>query len=195
MPNLIFTDSAASTVVGTKGALGAADNAQPAAASSVAPVIRVTPIYLRVRYHLPYAIPALVAAALLLAVLAVAAVMHGGCSRLRRQMHQLAAGRIYTTFLYPGPGIMSTRSREWSNTLGGKVVDLTGEFPFAEQPLLDPHGHRMAPGYAPEGKVSAKDSCASAIPSPSPGVPPDSHYGNAQTHHFGQVPMEQRPNY
>lgn len=184
VPNLIFTDGAASTVVGTKGA--------PARGAS-SPAVRVTPTVLRVRYHLPYAIPALICAALLLAMLAAAAasaaLSGGGGARLRRQLNQLSAGRIYTTLLYPGlgGGDMRQAPRDWSRRLGDKVVDLTGPHPVPG--LLVPIGVQPPPSDASgasdgrpsgaedeeegravgmgmgmmggeEGKLSAEGSCA-----------------------------------
>jgi len=63
IPNLIWTDVAASAVVGTKGVLGpgnlATENQVP---------IMVTPTVMRIKYHYPYAIPALLTALVLFCI-------------------------------------------------------------------------------------------------------------------------------
>lgn len=60
IPNLIWTDNAASAVVGTKGVLGPGNSAQK---NLVA--LPVTPTLSKIRYHYLYAIPALLAALML----------------------------------------------------------------------------------------------------------------------------------
>lgn len=157
VPNLIFTDSAASTVVGTKGALGPG-NANKDAGDI--PVIRVTPIYFQIGYNLPYAIPAFIAAFLLILVLSVAvaaALGRGaGYKRMRRQIQQLSSGRIYTTFMQPDSGALTMRSKQWSRALGGKLVDLSGEYPVP--------GGMTVPGAAPEEHEFKDTTTVSTVP-------------------------------
>ncbi|KAH8893095.1 hypothetical protein GQ53DRAFT_840793 [Thozetella sp. PMI_491] len=145
IPNLIFTDVAASSVVGTKGALGPGNAGTPGAY----PFISVTPVKERVRFNLPYGIPAFLSALLLLLIvsvaLAAAIIGDHGYSRLRRQMQETAVGRVYTTFLYPSPGVLRAKSKDWNEHLGDKVVDLSGDYPAVEETLI-PSSDEKDPG-------------------------------------------------
>lgn len=137
IPNLIWTDVAASAVVGTKGVLGPGNTAQN---NLVA--ISVTPTIQKIRYHWPYAIPALLVAFMLILITSLALIVtcfRGiGFQRMRLHLHQISPGRIYTNFLYPGQGIMTMRSREWGRTLGRKQIDLSGEWPFPVENMTEP---------------------------------------------------------
>jgi hypothetical protein len=137
IPNLIFTDSAASTIVGTKGVFGKGNvglqNNKAAAGASVS--VPVTPVVSRVRYHVPFAVPAIIVAVLLLlvTVLALVAAFFSGASiaRLRLRLQQSSAGRVYTVFLAPGSDLRMG-SGEWSSRFGGHEVDLSGAEPLVE---------------------------------------------------------------
>lgn len=128
IPNLIFTDTAASGIVGTKGVLGPGNTAQ----QNVVPIL-VTPFVMKIRYHYPFAIPALTAALMLflitLLTLGTACFSGGGIARLRLRMQQVSAGRIYTTFLYSEPGGLAMKSKEWNKQFGKRIIDLSGQFP------------------------------------------------------------------
>ena len=130
IPNLIWTDNAASAVVGTKGVLGPMN-----AARQNAVALQVTPTISKIKYHYLFAIPALIAALGLVLIVFGAFVIilfgRGGPGRMRLHLQQVSPGRIYTTFLYPGPGAMAMRSKIWSKALGHRMVDLSGEFPMA----------------------------------------------------------------
>jgi len=129
IPNLIFTDNAASSVVGIKGVLGPGNSAPE---NLVA--LPVTPTLQKIRYHYLYAIPALLAALLLVLItllaLCVTCFRGVGIQRMRLHLQQTSPGRIYTTFLYPGPQSLTMRSREWANQLGKKEIDLSGGYPL-----------------------------------------------------------------
>jgi hypothetical protein len=137
IPNLIYTDYAAAVVVGTKGVLGPGNSAQE---NLVA--LTVTPTVSKIKYHYLFAIPALVAALLLVVITLMAFITvcrgGGGMSRMRLHLQQVSPGRIYTTFLYPDPEGMKMRSRGWGETLGRKVVDLSGDFPVAGDMMMPP---------------------------------------------------------
>lgn len=128
IPNLIFTDTAASAIVGTKGVLGPGNTAQ----QNDVPIL-VTPLTSKIRYHYPFAIPALAAALMLflitLLALVTACFTGGGIARMRLHLQQASPGRIYTTFLYPKPDGLTMRSKDWSMQFGEKIVDLSGHFP------------------------------------------------------------------
>jgi len=130
IPSLIWTDFMASAIVGTKGVLGPGNNAQ----KNIIP-LSVTPIAMKIRYHIYYAIPAILALLLVLIItimaLAVTCFYGLGIERLRNHMRQISPGRIYTTFLFPTPGGMSMRSREWGRSLGRNQIDLSGDYSMA----------------------------------------------------------------
>jgi hypothetical protein len=125
IPNLIFTDNAASAVVGTKGVLGPMN----AARANVVP-IQVTPTIQKIKYHWPFAIPVFIVAfsLLILSVVGVVlAILGKGISILRVHLRHVSPGRIFTTFLYPEPDAFKLKGKEWSERLGTKVVDLSGD--------------------------------------------------------------------
>lgn len=138
IPNLIFTDTAASAIVGTKGVLVSAGNANGANAVTLS----VTPTVARVRYHYPYAIPGLLTC-LLLALMTVVAIVTSLCfsrgkpiAQLRLNLQQIAPGRIYTTFLLPGQGSMTMKARDWAAHWGFVTLDLSNDFPKTADGML-----------------------------------------------------------
>ena len=137
IPSLIWTDNAASAVVGTKGVLGPGNTAQ----RNLVP-LAVTPTVSRIKYHWPFAIPALLVALLLLIITVLAittALFHGaGFVRMRRHLQQISPGRIYTTFFYPEDAPMTLSSKDWSKQLGGKEIDLSGAYPMAPEATIMP---------------------------------------------------------
>ena len=154
IPNLIYTDIAAASVVGTKGVLGPGNAAQK---NLVA--VRVTPIVLKIRYHYPFAIPALAAALMLVVITLLAfvtACFRGmGIGRIRLHLQQISPGRICTTFLYPSTDGMTMSSKNWSKNLGKKVLDLSGEFPVAVDAIAQPDKGVMVRAH----EISGSDDC------------------------------------
>jgi hypothetical protein len=129
IPNFIWTDVAASAIVGTKGVLGPGNSATE---NTVA--ILVTPMILQVKYHWPYAIPALLAALVLLLITLAAIITflfgHNSIARLRLHLQRLSPGRIFTIMIYPNePNGMTMKSKEWAKVAGQTSVDLSGECP------------------------------------------------------------------
>ena len=156
IPNLIFTDTAASAIVGTKGVLGPGNAAQQNDSS-----IFVTPFVQTIRYHYVFAIPALLVALLLVIITLMTLVMAcfsrgKGISRLRLHLQRGAPGRIYTTFLYAGPGVLAMKSKDWSRQFGKKIVDLSGQFPN-ESIALQP-SPREAKAVEEEQLVASSDT-------------------------------------
>jgi hypothetical protein len=137
IPNLIFTDIAASAIVGTRGVLGPGNTAQQ---NLVA--IQVMPTVSKVRYNFLFAIPALLVALMLVPITLIAIVTMcfsgAGIARIRLHLQQVSPGRIYTTFLYPGPGSLTMKSKDWAIHWGNKVIDLSGEYPVAAD-MMPPH--------------------------------------------------------
>ena len=120
--DLIWTDTAASLVVGTKGTLGANNAGTPIP-------ITVLPLTTRVSYHWPYGIPAILVG--LLFVLFIVAALVSAClgrasiSSLRRHIYQTSVGRVLTVMTHPDEGNIDMRARDWSRMFGGKVMDLS----------------------------------------------------------------------
>jgi len=125
--NLIFTNDAASAVVGTKGVLGPMNEAP----SNLVPIL-VTPTVPKIKYHYPFAIPAFIAAFALLA-LSVAGIVLGvkgrRIERMRIHLRRVSPGRIFTAFLYPEPGVDTfiLTSKEWSKEMSAKLIDLSSD--------------------------------------------------------------------
>ena len=119
--NLIWTDAAASYVVGTKGTLGQGNAGQ-------AIPITVQPLVARVSYHWPYGIPAFLVALLFLACLCAALVAgimgRSSFGTMRRHIAQTSAGRIFTVFLDPHTSDFAMSGKQWNRSVGGRVVNL-----------------------------------------------------------------------
>ncbi|KAE9379546.1 hypothetical protein N431DRAFT_460800 [Stipitochalara longipes BDJ] len=131
IPKLIWTDIAASMVVGAKGVLGPGN----AAGSNTLPIL-VTPSALTVKIHYLFAIPAFLASLglFLIILAAIISLVFGrkNLDRMRLHFQQLSPGRIFTTFLYNDRGGMTDRPRDWSKRMGDRMIDLSGQIPSAE---------------------------------------------------------------
>ncbi|WQF90434.1 hypothetical protein CDEST_15448 [Colletotrichum destructivum] len=121
---LVWTDIAASAVVGTKGTLGPGN----IAAADKAVTIFIKPTGKRIKYRWVFGIPAFVLLLVMLvvtsAVLLCTAVRASSIAVLRRRLQQLTVGRILTTFLYPEDSNLFMSSKEWSHSNGHKAVSL-----------------------------------------------------------------------
>lgn len=122
--NLIWTDIAAQSVVGTKGVLGSNNAGLPNETVS----ITVYPIVHEIKYNYLFGIPAFILAANLLVIsllaLISAATKRSSLTILRRRLCQLSTGRIFLTFQYPELSSLETPSKQWSRTMGQTEVDL-----------------------------------------------------------------------
>lgn len=140
--NLIWTDYAANAVVGTKG-LAATQQGHSAGAKLDDPetgagvTLPVTVYNRRVKYHLPYAVPAFVVLLFLLLslLLSLGALLFGQTSlaKLRRYLNATSTGRLLTSTLESPPGVVDNDgpSNTWTET-SGKVMFSTGR----DKPLL-----------------------------------------------------------
>ncbi|KAL2062708.1 hypothetical protein VTL71DRAFT_5780 [Oculimacula yallundae] len=154
IPNMIFTDAAAATVVGTKGVLGPGNAAQK---NLVA--LPVTPTERKIRYRWPFAIPAFIVA-LMLILMSIAGVFtlifgHGSLDKMRAHLYQGSTGRIFTTFLYPEQGGLRVKSKDWSKRMGTEVVDLSGDYPVGAAPMQRPEKY--------DGSVSGAGSAEGEV--------------------------------
>ncbi|KAK4461311.1 hypothetical protein QBC42DRAFT_330110 [Cladorrhinum samala] len=122
--NLMWTNIAASAVVGTRGVLGEVN-------SGINPAgpIPVRPIGNRITYDVRYGIPA----ALLLSwlgVIVVAAVCCSTCcgggrtgfAELRRRIQQVSVGRVFTTFLHPEESTLTMSAKQWAQENGKRPI-------------------------------------------------------------------------
>ncbi|KAK0124034.1 hypothetical protein ONS95_009020 [Cadophora gregata] len=188
IPNIVFTDYAAASVVGTKGVLGPGNAAQQ---NLVA--LPVSPTERRIRYRWPFAIPAFIVA-LMLILMSIAGLLtlifgHGSLAKMRAHLHQSSTGRIFTTFLYPEQGGLRVRSRDWSKRMGTAVVDLSGDYPMRAGPMQQPEkwnrsgsGEAIAEGeqfLGPQGQASPRIVYAGA---PGEGFGQPQPYTGVQQH-------------
>ncbi|KAK4243464.1 hypothetical protein C7999DRAFT_36207 [Corynascus novoguineensis] len=132
MVNLLWTDLAASAVVGTKGiATGTSPSSsfpdgRGAGAGGGGGAFHVRPAIRRTRYHSAYGIPAFVL--LVALVLLTTGALVASCTRLstieklRVRLQQLSAGRIFTIVLYPGESDFRMPPKQWSRVSGSKTV-------------------------------------------------------------------------
>lgn len=147
--NLIWTDLAANTVVGTKGwGLTAASlenstlfitNASVSTEQSVAglPSTSQVPITLyqrHIRYRLPYAIPAIIVLATILLIFSTLLVLLGqrrtGSTKMRQLLDGTAAGRIMALLMWPKVGEMT--GIEWIRNVKNYQVRVTSDGVFPE---------------------------------------------------------------
>src|SRR5271154_6403466 len=136
--NLIWTDLAAAAVVGTKGVLGPGNAGSP----NDAVPIPVQPIVRKIKYQYLFAIPAFILAGMLLLVSFIALLYlifaRSNLTTMRRHLHQLSTGRIFTVFLCPEKCDIGTKSKEWSEEFGKKEIDLSGERPTLTDVVVQP---------------------------------------------------------
>ncbi|GKT57918.1 LOW QUALITY PROTEIN: hypothetical protein ColTof3_05257 [Colletotrichum tofieldiae] len=139
---LVWTDVAASAVVGTKGVLGSVNNG----AAEEAVTITIQPVGKRIKFCWVFGIPAfvlLLVMSSIAVVLVLSAVLKSSTiAVLRHRLQQLTVGRVLTTFLYPEHSNLIMSSKDWSRLNGDKAVDL-GEVPqrslVSENPVQASH--------------------------------------------------------
>jgi hypothetical protein len=125
----IWTDTAAAALVGTKEVLGPGNTT----GQNILPIL-VTPTASEIKYHWSYAIPAFIAALIILLIAIVAVITllfgHNSIARLHLHLQRLSPGRIFTTFLTPEePDGMTMKSSDWAKVAGKAMIDLSGECP------------------------------------------------------------------
>jgi hypothetical protein len=145
--NLIWTDLAASAVVGTKDILG------PGNTGSADDIVQIAvqPIVSRIKYRYLFAIPAYVLIAAILIIISIAFLTlvfgRSNLEIMRRHLYHSSAGRVLTVFLYPEDCNMKTTSKEWSQAVGTRDIDLSNERPAtASTTALGMEDPSTAPG-------------------------------------------------
>ena len=121
---LLWTDLAASAVVGTKGVLGPIYYGDTGDAVDV----RVQPIEHKITFNYLYGIPAFILALFLILIFTImfSSMCFGKVtlSKLRLRLQQLSTGRIFTTFLYPDASNLTMRSKEWAKGNGNTTITI-----------------------------------------------------------------------
>lgn len=120
---LLWTDLAASAVVGAKGALG-----QRNSGGGVGVPADFRPFARRVTYNPLYGIPAFVFLLFIAIILSTALATMGlgkaSIALVRQRIRQLSAGRIFTTYLFPKESSLTMESSEWRSMHGASLVSL-----------------------------------------------------------------------
>ncbi|SPO00359.1 uncharacterized protein DNG_03204 [Cephalotrichum gorgonifer] len=136
---LLWTDLAASAVVGTRGALGRLNKGE----DETVPV-EISPLRRRITYDLLYGIPAILLLLFIVmtGLIAVISTCLGkvSVSHLRLRMLQLSSGRIFTTFMFPQNSSLTMPSGEWSEKNGSRLVKLGSISERDDTPGLESQG-------------------------------------------------------
>lgn len=134
--DLVWTDVAANAVVGTKGwGLHSAASVQAshlkrrAAKHPPQPTVPITIYHRRIRFHVPFAVPAIVilviATTIFVAVAVLASMRKTGFRRLRVFLDATSVGRTIAMALWPkGP---EEDPKEWFESVCNRHVRVTGE--------------------------------------------------------------------
>ncbi|KAH6967970.1 hypothetical protein BKA56DRAFT_497595 [Ilyonectria sp. MPI-CAGE-AT-0026] len=131
MPKIIqflWTDIAASALVGSKGVLGSR-NMEPDQAAT----INIHPTVHRVKYHWPFAIPAFIVVLLivLVFVVVVLSVAFGNASLggMKQNLKQVSVGRVLTSVFHPQSSDLAMEPVVWSKGNGSRLIDMSGGHP------------------------------------------------------------------
>jgi hypothetical protein len=136
--DLIWTDSAANSVIGTKGWLptngGTLTKRQNGGSSQEQKVlVPVNQFTRRVRYHLAYAIPAFIVLAIFASVFTFSFVMmvlgQAGPSRMRLFLMKTSVGRVMTSLLLRDEVGAGQPSSVWTSRAGRTHIDFIGNIP------------------------------------------------------------------
>lgn len=133
---LLWTDMAASALVGTKGVLGAGNAGGDDMVS-----LKVTPIIRVVKFHYYFGIPAYMVAVCIIicSILAAGSLLlgHSSLGTVSQRLKQASVGRALTTAFYPEASNFSMTAKEWTAIHGSKKLDLAGyAAPVTEAPPL-----------------------------------------------------------
>ncbi|KAK5654917.1 hypothetical protein OQA88_6673 [Cercophora sp. LCS_1] len=128
--DLLWTDLAASAVVGTRSTNGPFSASPQSQSQPQGANIMVQPVGKRITYDIRFGIPAFflivwLGVILLMALLSTCCCGgRGGFKSLRRRIEQLSVGRVFTTYLYPDQSTLTMPARQWRAANGEKMVSL-----------------------------------------------------------------------
>jgi hypothetical protein len=122
--NLIWTDLAAPSVVGTKSVRGQGN----AGAKNGVSAVQIRPFVRKIKYTWAWAIPAFILAAVLVVItlvdIAFAALGIVSMAIMRKRLQQTSPGRIYSSLVQSGDvSLESPRSADWARRNGQEVVE------------------------------------------------------------------------
>jgi hypothetical protein len=162
IPNLIWTDLAANMLVGTRSwdsgkalppNLQKRDDDAASSAQTGQTLVPVTIYERQIRYHWPFAIPALLALLLFVLVLLAALVSvltgKGMPARVRHYLFHLSSGRLLGDIHYHGECDKLAPTNQWLARVGKRPSDLrtdvhhTSGVGAATSPFLGQHGHMV----------------------------------------------------
>ena len=134
MLRLLWTDLAANSVVGTRSWLSSKTQASSDVAKrDTAPETVHVPVNLyspQVKYHVQYAIPAILAVLVSLILGGITVLLlcmrRTGISKMRIYLAQTSAGRVLAHFMYPGQSSMHSSTQEWTRQVGKNKARLPG---------------------------------------------------------------------
>lgn len=146
--NLIWTDMAANAVLGTRGKLSdpvarspspsVERRQQPAGRASVNVPISVYDK--TIRYHLPFAVPAIITLVLsgVITVAAMVLCVSGRArpSMVRKYLNHTSLGRSMTLLLYPDQCEAEASTTQWVKSVGTKRIDTSGSIPKAADSIM-----------------------------------------------------------
>lgn len=136
---LIWADAAANSVVGTKSwvpdasAIAKRQNSGGQTGQALVPVYRFTR---RVRYHIAYAIPAIIVLAIFGFALCLSFIMaiFGDATpgRMRVFLAKTSVGRVMTSLLHPDPFAAGAAPKEWAQKVRRMQVNFVDVIPRSE---------------------------------------------------------------
>ena len=122
--NLIWTDMAAPAVVGTKGVLGHGNAGLP----NETVTMTVSKTVRKIKYHYLFAIPAIILAVVLVVITLLALLSsitrRSTLQTMRERLNQSSVGRLYTWSHWPVESPLTIPSKEWSQNLGTRGIDI-----------------------------------------------------------------------
>ena len=163
IPNLIWTDVAGNSVVGTRSWLGSQrplgfafeiqDDAAPSQDFGDNTVqVSVTPTKRYIKYDLRYAVPAILVLSLVVPIIvattSLVILRLTGISKLRRYLNHTSVGRSLAAHIHPEDSNMQARTRVWKRQVGFQDIDLSSSLPEQYPKLLDDGSGDPIPGPA-----------------------------------------------
>jgi hypothetical protein len=152
--NLVWTNSAANSVVGTRGWHNFQEQSGEARplvkrngeTSTPGSAVLVTPYRSRVRYKWLYAIPGVILLAAIAFIGALSFLFlilrRASPSKMRKFLAHTSAGRLMATFLYSEECHPLAKQKEWRHRVGNKRVDVSSGYPQTSGDRLLSSRHR-----------------------------------------------------